>query len=327
MKERILITGASGFLGHHLITAALKNNFEVFAGVRKSSATKHLTGLAINLVYPDFDNIESLNANVTSNKYNYIIHAAGVTKARSAAEYNYINAAYTYNLALASADVSQLKKFVLVSSLAAVGPLGNLSGVIDEHTVACPLTSYGRSKLLAEEKLRSVPQLNHTILRPTGVYGPGDKDIFLILKQISLGMELYMGRADQKLSLIYAEDLANAAIEALYAPKSSVYNLSDGNYYSRYQLGFLTRQILHKKTLKIHLPVRFVRLIAKIAEVYSSLSKKAAVLNTEKLSELMAVNWDCSIEHARAELNFKPVYNLEQGLTKTLNWYTDNKWL
>ena len=327
MKQRILITGASGFVGYHLIIEALKNDFEVFAAIRNTSATKHLEGLAVNFVYPDFDDVVSLRDNICANKYTYIIHAAGLTKARSAAEYEHINAGYTYNLATASAYAGSVKKFVLISSLAAVGPLDNLSGVIDENTLPHPLTSYGRSKLLAEEKLGSVQNLNYTILRPTGVYGPRDRDIFLMFKQISLGLELYIGRLEQKLSLLYVTDLAKAAISALHAPAGSIYNLSDGNCYSRYQLSDLTKQILSKKTLKFHLPVKFVKLIAKVAETYSALNKKAAVLNAEKLSELTAVNWNCSIELAKAQINFKPAHNLQQGLTETLKWYADNKWL
>ena len=319
MRQRILITGASGFVGYHLILEALRNNFEVFAAIRKSSDIKHLEGMPINFVYPDFDNAITLRDNISNNKYAYIIHAAGLTKARSIAEYEHINASYTYNLATASADAGNIKKFVLISSLAALGPLDNLSGLIDESTVPRPLTSYGRSKLNAEVKLRSVQNLNYTILRPTGVYGPRDRDFFLMFKQISLGLELYIGRLEQKLSLLYVTDLAKAASSALHAPAGSTYNLSDGNYYSRYQLSDITKQILSKKTLKLHLPVKFVKLMANVAETYSALSKKAAVLNTEKVSELSAVNWNCSIQLAKEEINFKPATTWNRGSPKPLS--------
>src|ERR1700761_1372859 len=189
MKERVLITGASGFVGFHLIEEALKNNLEVFAAVRKSSKVDHLKDLDITLTYPDFTDIPSLTKNITENKYDYIIHAAGVTTARSPKEYDDINAGYTYNLATAAVESGiLLKKFVLIGSLAAIGPLNSLKGQITENTTPAPVTAYGRSKLLAEEKLRSIPDLNYTILRPTGVYGPRDKDIFILFKQVSRGI-------------------------------------------------------------------------------------------------------------------------------------------
>ena len=328
MKERVLITGASGFVGYHLINEAINNNLEVFAAVRKNSKVDHLKGLDIKYTYPDFTSPQQLKNDINENKYDYIIHAAGVTKARSAAEYDDINAGYTYNLALATLESNiSLKKFVLVSSLAAVGPLNTLSGIITENTTPAPVTAYGRSKLLAEEKLKSLADLNYTILRPTGVYGPRDRDIFIFFKQLNNHIEPYIGNIEQNLSLIYVTDLAKAAIKALYAGNKKTYNLSDGNFYDRYALGNITREVLNLKTVKFHLPVNFVKLIANISEKVSSLGNKAAVLNLEKLNELMAVNWNCDIALAKTDLGFSPQYDLRSGVTETLKWYKANKWL
>ena len=328
MKERVLITGASGFVGYHLIEEALKNNLEVYAAIRKSSNIDHLKHLDIKYIYPDFDDLALLKDSLKAGGYSYIIHAAGVTRAKSAKEYDRVNAGYTHNLALAALENRDtLKKFVLISSLAAVGPLNNLKGIINCDTPANPVTSYGRSKLLAEEKLKKFSSLNYTILRPTGVYGPRDRDIFIFFKQLNKGIEPYIGKIEQKLSFIYVKDLARAAIKALNAGNKKTYNLSDGNFYDRYELGHLTREFLNLRTVKFHLPVNFVKLIAIIAEKYSSLNNKAAVLNIEKLKELMAVNWSCDIEQAKAELGFYPEYNLKAGVAETLKWYKSNKWL
>ncbi len=328
MKERVLITGANGFVGYHLIAEALKNNLEVFAAVRKSSKTDHLSSFDIQYTYPDFDDVSSLKMELDKNKYDYIIHAAGVTKARSEKEYNDINAGYTHNLAAAAIESGiNLKKFVFISSLAAVGPLNTLNGIITEETIPNPVTAYGKSKLLAEENLKAFSSLNYNILRPTGVYGPRDKDIFIFFKQLTRGIEPYIGNMQQKFSFIYVTDLAKAAIKALYAGNQKTYNLSDGNFYDRYELGKLTKEVLNLRTIKFHLPVNFVKLVARVSEKYSSLKNKAAVLNVEKLNELMAVNWYCNIEQAKADLGFYPVYNLKAGVTETLAWYKSNKWL
>jgi len=328
MKERVLITGASGFVGYHLIEEALKKGLEVFAAVRKSSDIAHLKEFDIKYTYPDFSSEQALLENIDENKYDYIIHAAGITKALRREEYEEINANYTYNLASAAAkSKSPVKKFVLISSLAAVGPSNDINGVITENTPPAPVTAYGRSKLLAEDQLKSVAGLNYTILRPTGVYGPRDKDILILFKQLANRLELYIGRMEQKLSLIYVTDLAKAAIQALTTGDMQTYHLSDGNFYSRYELGNVVKDVLNLTTLKIHLPVIFVKFIAYTAQKYSSLSGKASALNVEKLNELMAVNWDCSIEQARTGIGFTPVYDLKAGITETMKWYKANKWL
>jgi UDP-glucose 4-epimerase len=328
MKERVLITGASGFVGYHLIEEALKNNLEVFAAVRKSSKTDHLKHFDIQYTYPDFTDVAALKKELTEKKYDYIIHAAGITKARSKKEYELVNAGYTHNLALASLQSGiKLKKLVLISSLAAIGPLNSLTGIITAETTPRPVTAYGTSKLHAEENLKAFSSLNYTILRPTGVYGPRDRDIFIFFKQLAKGIEPYIGNMQQKFSFIYVTDVAKAAIKALHAGNKKAYNLSDGNFYDRYELGNLAKEVLNLKTVKFHLPVNFVKLIATIAEKYSSLSNKASTLNVEKLNELMAVNWHCDIEDAKADLGFYPGYNLKAGVRETLDWYKQHKWL
>ncbi|HEY2582367.1 MAG TPA: NAD(P)-dependent oxidoreductase, partial [Mucilaginibacter sp.] len=262
MKERVLITGASGFVGFHLIAEALKNDLEVYAAIRKSSKTDHLKDFNIQYIYPDFDNLAALKKELEEKQYDYIIHAAGITKARSQKEYEHINAGYTQNLALAINESGvKLKKLVLIGSLAALGPLTSLEGIITEETIPHPVTAYGKSKLLAENNLKAFSSLNYTILRPTGVYGPRDRDIFIFFKQLTKGIEPYIGNGEQKFSFIYVTDLANAAIKALHAGNQKTYNLSDGNFYDRYELGSIAKTILNLKTVKFQLPVGFVRLI------------------------------------------------------------------
>jgi nucleoside-diphosphate-sugar epimerase len=328
MKERVLITGASGFIGYHLIREAVANNLEVYAAVRKSSKTDHLKEFDIKLTYPDFTNREALKKEIAENNYTFIIHAAGVTTARSQQEYNDINAGYTHNLASAAAESGiNLKKFVLLGSLAALGPLVDPDGVIREDTIPRPVTAYGRSKLLAEERLREFSSLNYTILRPTGVYGPRDRDIFIFFKQVARGIEPYIGRIEQKFSFLYVTDLAKACVQALANGNREAFNLSDGKFYDRYRLGSYIKESLDLKTVKFHLPVNFVKSVAYLSQKYCSLYNKAATLNVEKLSELMAVNWFCDIEKAKNGLGFNPEYDLQAGVAETVKWYRSNNWL
>jgi UDP-glucose 4-epimerase len=328
MKERVLITGASGFIGYHLIKEALANNLEVYAAVRKSSKTDHLSEFGIKYTYPDFTDPEALKNELVENNYSYIIHAAGVTTARSQKEYNDINVGYTHNLASAAVESGiNLKKFVLIGSLAALGPLNDPNGIIVEQTTPHPVTAYGRSKLLAEESLHEFSSLNYTILRPTGVYGPRDRDIFIFFQQVARGIEPYIGRIDQKFSFLYATDLAKATIKALSNGDRETYNLSDGKFYDRYQLAKNIKESLDLKTVKFHLPVNFVKSIAYLSQKYGSLRNKAATLNVEKLNELMAINWFCDIEKAKNGLGFYPEHDLQAGVAETIKWYKSNNWL
>ncbi len=328
MRERVLITGASGFVGYHLIKEALKNNLEVFAAVRKSSSINHLKEFDIQYTDLDYNNPFALLKEMKDKQYNYIIHAAGVTRARTIEEYNKINAQYTYNLANAGVNAgSGLKKFVLVSSLAAIGPLNTINGIIDEETVPNPITAYGKSKLLAEEKLKSIKGLTCTIRRPTAVYGPRDTGIFIFFKQLSRRIEGYIGKAPQKLSFIYVTDLARACVNALHKGNHTTYNLSDGKSYSKYDLGIEARKKLTGKTLKFHIPVNFMKLIATVAEKVSNLKGEAPILNREKLNELTAVNWICSIEQAKKDIDFAPQFDLTKGVAETITWYKQQNWL
>lgn len=329
MREKVLITGASGFVGFHLVEAALAAGMEVHAAVRKSSSIEHMSVFNVKYVYPDYNNQDALRRELELRQYDYIIHAAGITKARNRAAYDAVNAGYTKQLAQAAQATGTLKKFIHISSLAAVGPV-NYTALepIGEDNRPQPVTSYGQSKLLAEQYLMSTTGLPYIILRPTAVYGPRERDILIMFKTIGKGWEPYIGRAPQWLSFIYVKDLAQAVIKAMRAPvANSIYHISDGYAYDRYALAQITKQLLHKKTMKLHIPHGIIKLLAGMMETATRWSEKSPVLSREKLQELTAANWHCSIEKIGRELSFVPEYNLEKGLSQTLQWYKSNNWL
>lgn len=327
MKKKVLITGASGFVGYHLIAQALDAGLQVFAAVRPSSDVSHLKDFDVTYTNLQYNSVEALKADILKNGYNYIIHASGTTKAKTKAEYNRINAEYSRNLAQAAAD-SNIEKFVFVSSLAALGPAGDISAEILDDSVPKPVTSYGESKLLAEQYLNEIENLPLLTFRPTAVYGPREKDIFIVLKSFNMGLEPYIGRFSQRLSFIYVKDLVDVLLSAL---KSDIvhrtYNVSDGRDYDRYALGNYSKKFLNKKTLKFHLPVAGVSLLASCMDRLYANSNSTPALNKEKMSELTAANWACDISKLQEDLNFAPKFNLEQGLEETLSWYKKNNWL
>ncbi|MFD1140093.1 NAD-dependent epimerase/dehydratase family protein [Larkinella insperata] len=331
MKERVLITGASGFIGHHLIQAAQAAGLEVHAAVRPSSDLAHLKELNLTVVYPDFSSKEALQRTLEEGAYPYIIHAAGATRAKDQQTYNRINAEYTLRLAQAAkAAARPVKRFVFMSSLAALGPIPyDAPGPITETTPPQPLTSYGKSKLLAEQYLSSVQGLPITVIRPTAVYGPRERDLFILFKTLLQRLDLYIGRRPQRLSFVYARDLAEVTVAALLQnhDQNRIYTISDGEAYSRYALADLFQQVSGIRALRLHLPVGLMKGVAGALEAGYSFSSSTPVLNPEKLRELMAPNWFCSIEAARRDLNYQPQYGLQQGLDETLRWYRANQWL
>lgn len=328
-KKRVLITGASGFVGFHLIEAAVIAGLEVYAAIRPSSDKTHLKGLHIQYIHLDYTSVPALKQELEEKQYHYIVHAAGITKAKTKAEYDLVNATYTRNLAIAAstADIP-LEKFVFLSSLAAVGPLDDLSQEIKDNTDPHPVTNYGASKLLAEQYLAEFKQLPLITIRPTAVYGPREKDLFILFKSINSGLEPHIGRFKQQLSFVYVKDLVDVVIAALSSNAvQKEYNISDGHAYDRYALANFTKQTLHKRTFKFHLPVAIVSLMAIVMDFLYKNRKDTPALNPEKMAELTAINWACNIDAAKIDLSYAPQFNLEKGITQTIKWYKLNNWL
>ncbi len=325
MKKKVLITGASGFVGYHLIQAALARDLEVYAAVRTSSKIDHLKSLPVILTFPDLGNPIELEKDFKEKQYDYIIHAAGSTKAKRKEEYKAVNAEYTRNLAQATQNSGiQLQKFLFISSLAAIGPLTNAQ---DEKHLPNPVTTYGKSKLLAESYLAEY-DLPSVIVRPTAVYGPRERDILVMFKLISKGLEFYIGRKDQQLSFIHVTDLANVTIALMESSHvNKTYNLTDGIAYDRYALGNITKEVLGKKTLKLHVPLNLMKMTVGFLEVIYALNGKIPTINKEKLKELTASSWHYSIEELKKDIGFNPIYDLHHGLKETLQWYQRHKWI
>lgn len=328
MKEKLLITGASGFLGYHLIETALLHDYEVYAGVRKSSDTRHLLNNRVNLVEMDLADISRTKNMLEQQGINHIIHAAALTKAKTAAAYNFSNAFLTKNLAIAATESgTPVKKFIFISSLAAMGPSAN-GKPVKEDDVPLPLTWYGKSKLLAETYLSDVNNLPFIGLRPTAVYGPREKDLLLLIKTVSKGIEIYIGNGEQKLSFVYVKDLASLAIKSLNSKIiGEFYNISDGGVYNRYAFADAAKKATGKKTVRLQLPLAFIKAVAAGMDILYSKSSNTPVLNKDKIKELTAADWSCSIEKSQRDLGFMPSYNLDNGMAETVQWYKENKWL
>ncbi|MCX6290139.1 MAG: NAD(P)-dependent oxidoreductase, partial [Bacteroidetes bacterium] len=210
--KKILITGASGFIGSSLIEEGLKRGYEMHAGVRKSSSRKYLADERIRFFELDFTDEKKLEQQFSdfskaNGKFDFIIHNAGLTKAKKIQDYFTVNSVYTKNFVdalMASGNVPS--KFIYMSSLAAFGP-GVTQDPIRHTDEPRPVTSYGKSKLESENYLRSLNDFPYIIIRPTAVYGPRDRDVYILLKMLKSNVEAYIGFGKQVLSFVYVKDL------------------------------------------------------------------------------------------------------------------------
>jgi UDP-glucose 4-epimerase len=327
MKEKVLITGASGFLGYHIINAAVKDGYDVYAATRKSSNVKHLQHLSVNYVELDYNNRTALEKLFEEKQFDYVIHAAGITKANSAKEYDLVNNIYTQNLATVAAKSKKVKRFVFISSLASLGPSKSIAENITENKTPAPVTAYGKSKLSAENNLKKL-DIASTIFRPTAIYGPREKDIFIVTQTLNKGLDAYIGRINQQLSFVYGSDMGEIAVKALKQTGGNTeYNITDGNTYTRYAYADIIKRILGKKAVRFHLPLPVIKVLFFFVEKLNKSMNKAGAVSIEKLNELAAINWVCDISKVKKELGFEPKFDLEKGLKATVDWYKENKWL
>lgn len=331
MKEKVLITGASGFVGFHLVEAAKSAGLEVHAAVRKSSAVSQIEHAVDKFVYPDYEDTDGLVALLEEHQYQYVIHAAAMTRAKKEEDLVRVNKQYTLNLFSAVFKAAiPLKRATFVSSLAAVGPISIEQGLLSELSPYHPVTAYGRSKRESEKAVKDqFGDKPLTIIRPTAVYGPREKDIYVLFKTLNSGVDAYIGRSPQQLSFIYVKDLVQAILQSCFATHAQfkIYNITDGQAYGRYEMANIFNNVLQKKTFRIHLPHGVVGLVARLFEWAYKRSAKIPVLYPERLNELTAANWACDITAARRELGFNPQFDLKKGLEETLLWYKEHKWL
>lgn len=331
MKQKVLITGASGFVGKHLVKEAQKKGFEVHAAVRKTSNLQPIEGYVDAFKYLDYEAPESLKELLRKEQYNYIIHAAALTTAKTEEQMQKVNVEFTLTLVEAAFEsCPNLIRFVYVSSLAAIGPVKFADPSITEETPYYPITMYGRSKKISEEILyNKYKEYPISIIRPTAVYGPEERDIFMLFKTMKGGLDPYIGRKSQKLSFVYVADLVDALLSSCRPVDSGIkcYNITDGKVYLRYEMAEIYKGIFNKKLLRVHIPVGIVKVAAELMQILYRKSRKTPILYPERIQELTAESWACDITLAVEELGYKPKYDLGRGLKKTLEWYKENNWL
>lgn len=330
---KILITGASGFIGSFIVEEALHRNMEVWAAVRKSSSRQYLQDPRIHFIELDLSNAERLEEQLEGYAFDYVVHAAGVTKCLNTKDFDRINYEGTRHLVDTLLKLRMpLHRFVYLSSLSVFGAIKERQPYeeITEHDHPRPNTAYGRSKLRAEHYLDSVAgRLPFIVLRPTGVYGPREKDYYLMARSIEQHVDFAVGYRRQDITFVYVRDVVQAVFLSLDRGMSGrKYFLSDGQVYQSSTFSDLIREELGRPWwLRITAPLWVLRIVTLVGDRWGKLTHRMTALNNDKYNILRQRNWRCDIEPACDELGYHPQWPLERGVRETIAWYKKEGWL
>lgn len=334
--ERILITGASGFIGSFIVEEALAKGMEVWAAVRKSSSRAFLTDSRIHFIELTLSDASRLQEQLGGHAFDYVVHAAGVTKCLHADDFYKVNTQGTKNLVEALLATHQpLRRFVYLSSLSIYGPVRDQQPYeeIRDTDTPQPNTAYGRSKLAAEQYLDQLSvqgkELPFVVLRPTGVYGPRERDYYMMAKSIKQHVDFAVGYQRQDLTFVYVSDVVQAVFLALdHGVTGAKYFLSDGEVYlSRTFSDYLRREMGNPWWVRVKAPLFVLRAITFLGEYWGRLTGKVTALNNDKYHIMRQRNWRCDIQPAITQLGYKPQVKLEEGVRRTVRWYKENGWL
>ena len=332
LEKKILITGASGFIGSFIVEEALRQGFETWAAVRKGSSRKYLTDKRIHFIELNLADADGLKTRLAEHDFNYVVHAAGATKCLHADQFFSVNTAGTANLAGAARQACpSLSRFVFISSLSVCGPVREKRPYteITANDEPRPDTAYGRSKLAAERALDGIEGLPFIVLRPTGVYGPREKDYFMMAQSISRHVDFAAGLRPQDLTFIYVKDLTKAIFDAIESGVSQkAYLIADEQPYTQREFRRIVKQELGKKfVIPITAPLWLVKTVCVISEKIAVARMKASTLNPDKYKILRQRNWTCDTSEARRDFGFTIRYDLRKGLHEAIEWYKTHNML
>jgi nucleoside-diphosphate-sugar epimerase len=326
---KVLVTGASGFLGSHVAEQLLARGDQARCLVRKSSNTKYLEQLGVELAYGAVDQPDSLGPAVVG--VDAVIHCAGLVKARNAEEFDAVNHRGSAALATAVAEHNpSVKRFVLVSTAAIMGP--SEPGIKHQRdTPPRPVTEYGHSKLRGELAVRALSdKIAVTVLRPPAIYGARDPEMFAFFQMVSYGVAFKMGGGFDAMEVVYGPDCAAACIQAIDAqvPSGSVYFVTDGEPRSFDQMATDIASALHVETWgRPVIPLSVLRIAARASEAFGRVANKPMMFTKDKVNELAIKHFEFDTDSTRADLQWTPKVSFREGAKLTAAWYRDNHWL
>ncbi len=325
LEGKVLITGASGFIGSRLRDELLASGSDVVA-IRRPGSPPSKAGRSVEADYARVDDLERV---VGAERPDYVLHVAGVTKGTSYEDFRLGNVMPTRNLLTAlHREHPDTKRFVLVSSLASYGPSAT-SAPHREEDPRRPIEHYGQSKLDAEQVLeQEFAELPWTIVRPSGVYGPGDVDYFNLFKSAMLGWNAFFGNRDRCMSLIYVDDCVRGILQAAQHESSigKGYFVTSDEQVTWEELQSEVLRAVGRSVRTVDLPELVTWMAAIGGELASRIDKKPRLLNLQKAKMGAQQAWTCVGDAARRDFGFTSEVDLAEGIRRTHEWYAAHDW-
>lgn len=333
--KKILIVGAGGFIGGHIAKEALERGYETWVGVRETTSMRYLDDPRLKVLKFDYDDpaqVEKtlLEAMPATERWDYIIYNLGATKCVNFLDFNRINYIYLRTFTEALQRARRVPgRFLYMSSLSAMGPIHESDGQpITGREVPLPNTRYGVSKIKAETHLETIPGFPYIIFRPTGVYGPHEKDYLMMVESIDKGWDFGVGYKPQQLTFIYVDDLVRAMFLALESPNSlrKKYIISEPRCYTQAQFRKIVAEELGRKwVIPVKLPMWMAWVASAVAEKIGVFRGKPSTLNRDKYRIMRQRNWQCDTSSATADFDFEAAIDLREGIRRTVAAYRSPK--
>lgn len=334
--SKILITGAGGFIGSHLVEHALSLGHEVWAGVRPSTSREFLTDERIHFIDLAYHDRELLRQQLLQHEQEHggwevIINNMGVTKTTNVNDFERVNCGHVQRLveALRLTDTMP-SQLIVMSSLSAWGPIHEREDrAITLSDTPHPDTAYGLSKLHVAQFLKAQSDVPYVIFYPTGVYGPRERDYYLMFKTVRSGFDFVPGLEPQHLTFIYVSDLVECIFRAIERKVTRrEYIVAEPRSYTSSEF---RRYIQHEFGQRVCIPVKVPLCLLKVVNYTAGWMAKrlgqASTLNADKYRIMRQRNWKADISAIREELDYIPPTSLEQGVRETMAWYREHGWL
>lgn len=322
---KVLVTGASGFLGGHVAEALRARGHAVRALVRATSAQDHLDAGVERALGSVEDEVSLANA---LSGVEAVVHAAGLTKARTEDDFRRVNVEGTRHV-VDAARRAGVRRLVHVSSVAAGGPTPTPEPR-DPALPDAPVTRYGRSKLAGERvALEAAGDLSVAVLRPPSLYGPRDRETLPLYRTARFGLRVSISGGVTHASLLHARDCSAAIVTLVEADVRSgrVYPVDDG---VAHEVAAVTRTIaaaVRPRTLALRVPFGLLSPVAGLGEVVSRMTGGTFLVDRDKLAEFAGPCWVVGHDAITRDLGWRPSVVLADGIAETARWYREAGWL
>jgi nucleoside-diphosphate-sugar epimerase len=334
--SRILVTGASGFLGRNVIDAALEAGHEPVAWVHRESSAADFRARGIEVHFGDLGDADALR--VPWRDVTAIVHLAAVVAPYSRTETFRVNVDSTRRLAERVGQWESPPVFLYVSSLSAAGP--SEPGVAREEQDACrPRSLYGRSKLAAERALQDLAgRLPISVVRPPSAIGNWDSNLLQLFNMVRHGWNLVGISKQFQYSFVHAADVAQGILRAVAqgqrlrgaddADSQGIYYLADPRPITMVQLADMVAASLNQPRVRhVRIPRPICWGIAGLGDAGGRFLGMRTFLNLDKMREAAGGSWVCDTRRAQHELGFAVAAPLAERIRQTAAWYLDHGWL